>query len=131
MTSAVSPNPTNDRVVRHVDYYITGGDVVFRVCKSAIDYHVSYQQGPIHRWKICYIVSIAIFLHETLRFSGKNFPTLRLLASSPKDLPIATLFTSRTPSKLILSDSFGYSTTRESSMFCLSIPPDDTVLQQI
>jgi len=31
MTSAVSPNPTNDRVVRHVDYYITGGDVVFRV----------------------------------------------------------------------------------------------------
>jgi len=33
MTSAVSPNPTNDRIMRHVDYYITGGDVVFRVCK--------------------------------------------------------------------------------------------------
>jgi len=31
MSSAVSPNPASDRVVRHTEYYITGGDVVFRV----------------------------------------------------------------------------------------------------
>jgi len=31
MSSAVSPSPLNERVVRHPDYYIPGGDVVFRV----------------------------------------------------------------------------------------------------
>ena len=44
MNSAVSPNPAAERPVRSVDYYITGGDVVFRVCASVIDRHVSPQR---------------------------------------------------------------------------------------
>ncbi len=43
MSSAVSPNPAGERVVRHMDYYITTGDVVFRVCGFVIGHHVSYQ----------------------------------------------------------------------------------------
>lgn len=31
MNSAISPNPTGDRIVRHSEYYIHGGDVIFRV----------------------------------------------------------------------------------------------------
>jgi hypothetical protein len=31
MNSAVSPNPNGDRIVRHNEYYIHGGDVIFRV----------------------------------------------------------------------------------------------------
>jgi hypothetical protein len=44
MSSAVSPSPLNERVVRHPKYYIPGGDVVFRVCGSVIEYRVSYQR---------------------------------------------------------------------------------------
>jgi hypothetical protein len=44
MNSAVSPNPAAERVVRSVDYYIIGGDVVFRVCGSVIACHVSNQR---------------------------------------------------------------------------------------
>lgn len=44
MSSAVSPHPAAERVVRSVDYYITGGDVVFRVRGSVIDRRVSYQR---------------------------------------------------------------------------------------
>jgi hypothetical protein len=43
MSSAVSPSPLNERAVRHPRYYILGGDVVFRVCGSVIEYRVSYQ----------------------------------------------------------------------------------------
>ncbi|KAI0300453.1 hypothetical protein B0F90DRAFT_1846470 [Multifurca ochricompacta] len=31
MNSAVSPNPNGERAVRHGEYYIHGGDVIFRV----------------------------------------------------------------------------------------------------
>jgi len=31
MNSAISPNPIGERVVRHGEYYIQGGDVIFRV----------------------------------------------------------------------------------------------------
>ena len=39
MNSAISPNPSlsGDRIVRHPEYYIHGGDVIFRV------------RGPHHR----------------------------------------------------------------------------------
>jgi len=39
MTSAVSPNPAAERVVRSVDHYITGGDVVFRVENTLFRVH--------------------------------------------------------------------------------------------
>jgi len=39
MSSAVSPNPAGERVVRHMDYYITGGDVVFRVENTLFRVH--------------------------------------------------------------------------------------------
>ena len=43
MASAVSPNPVGERTVRNTDYYLQGGDVVFRVCGSVIGYCGSYQ----------------------------------------------------------------------------------------
>lgn len=42
-SAAVSPSPLNERVVRNPNYYIPGGDVVFRVCESVIGYPVSYR----------------------------------------------------------------------------------------
>jgi hypothetical protein len=44
MSSAVSPNPAaGDRIVRHNEYYIPGGDVVFRVRGSVVEYPAIYQ----------------------------------------------------------------------------------------
>jgi len=71
-------------------------------------------------WKILYSACIATFLPATLRFSGINFPTLRRLASLPKDPPMAILLSLRTHSRSISSASFGCSTTRSSSILYLS-----------
>jgi hypothetical protein len=37
MNSAVSPNPNGERTVRHGEYYIPGGDIVFRVSGFMIE----------------------------------------------------------------------------------------------
>jgi hypothetical protein len=41
MNSAVSPNPQG--IVRHGEYYIHGGDVIFRVRGFMIDYRVGHR----------------------------------------------------------------------------------------
>ncbi|KAI0002398.1 hypothetical protein BJV74DRAFT_815595 [Russula compacta] len=39
MASAVTPNPTGERIVRNNDYYLQGGDVVFRVENNLFRVH--------------------------------------------------------------------------------------------
>jgi uncharacterized protein (UPF0303 family) len=35
-STATIPNQNNQRVVRHAEYYIHGGDVIFRVSRSVL-----------------------------------------------------------------------------------------------
>lgn len=46
MNSAVSPGAIGERVTRHTKYYIPGGDVVFRVCASVIEYCAVINDDP-------------------------------------------------------------------------------------
>lgn len=75
MSLAVSPNPTGDRIVRHSEYYIHGGDVIFRVRSPMIDYCSALVYDASTGGKLS-LPRPSFLLYARLRFlSGQTPPT--------------------------------------------------------
>jgi hypothetical protein len=99
------------------------------ICWSSVASIIN--DDPFNRWNTIYSVFIDTSSLGILHTSGKNFPTLRRLASSPKDLPITIPFTLRTPSSSISSAFSGYFITRMSSVFFVFLAQANLAIQKI
>ena len=103
----------SQRVVRHAEYYIHGGDIIFLVRGSIMNIESTPKRQRTDRWKTLYSEYIAISSRGTLGFSVTSFPTRRPLERSQKALRITNHWFSRIHFQSILSAFSGCFIIRE------------------
>lgn len=112
MDSTANQKQGSQRVVRHTEYYIQSGDIIFRVRESVMSTVLTPDSKRIDRSKMHYFEYIATFLLASRHSFATSSLTRHPQENSQKALPIASLSFSRKRFKLILNAFYGCSITR-------------------